>query len=148
MAGRIDARLRELQIELPTPGVPSASYVPYKRCQSFVYISGQVPSLNGKDQFVGQLGGEVSLEQGKQAARLCAINVLAQLKAALQGDLDRVVSCVRLGGFVNAVPGFGQQPQVINGASDLIVAVFGDAGCHTRAAVGCSSLPAQRCGRG
>jgi enamine deaminase RidA (YjgF/YER057c/UK114 family) len=141
MAGRTDARLRDLQIELPNPGAPSANYVPYKRCQSLVYIAGQVPSLNGKDQFVGQLGREISLEQGQQAARICAINILAQLKAALEGDLDRVVSCVRLGGIVNAIPGFREQPQVINGASDLVVAVFGDAGRHARAAVGCSSLP-------
>src|SRR5581483_570628 len=144
MTGRIDARLRELNIELPKPSSPSANYVPFKRVQSLVYIAGQVPSANGKDQFIGQLGREISLEHGQQAARLCAIcaiNVLAQLKEALHGDLDRVVSCVRLGGFVNAVAGFGEQPQVINGASDLIVAVFGEAGRHARAAVGCSSLP-------
>ena len=141
MNGRIEARLRELKIELPKPSVPSANYVPFKRSQSLIYIAGQVPSANGKDQFTGQLGREISLEQGQQAARLCAVNILAQLNVALAGDLDRVVGCVRLGGFVNAVAGFGEQPQVINGASDLMVAVFGDAGRHARAAVGCSSLP-------
>ena len=141
MSGRIDARLKDLNIELPTPSTPAANYVPFKRAGSLVFIAGQVPNANGKDQFTGQVGKEVSLEDAQKAARLCAVNILAQLKAAVGGDLDKVVSCVRLGGFVNAVPGYGQQPQVINGASDLMVEVFGDAGRHARAAVGCGSLP-------
>jgi len=141
MAGRIEARLKMLQIDLPTPSTPSANYVPFKRSGSTVFIAGQVPSKDGKDQFVGKLGGNVSLEDGQAAARLCAINILAQLRASLDGDLDRVVGCVRLGGFVNAVSEFGDHPKVINGASDLMVAVFGDAGRHARAAVGCGSLP-------
>jgi enamine deaminase RidA (YjgF/YER057c/UK114 family) len=141
MSGRIDARLKELNIELPTPSTPAANYVPFKRAGSLVFIAGQVPNANGKDQFTGQVGKEISLEDAQKAARLCAVNILAQLKAAVGGDLDKVVSCVRLGGFVNAVPGYGQQPQVINGASDLMVEVFGDAGRHARAAVGCGSLP-------
>ncbi|MBX3550945.1 MAG: RidA family protein [Pseudolabrys sp.] len=141
MSGRIDARLKELNIDLPTPSTPAANYVPFKRAGSLVFIAGQVPNANGKDQFTGQVGKEISLEDAQKAARLCAVNILAQLKAAVGGDLDKVVSCVRLGGFVNAVPGYGQQPQVINGASDLMVEVFGDAGRHARAAVGCGSLP-------
>lgn len=141
MAGRIDARLKELNIELPNPTTPSANYVPFKRSGGQVYIAGQVPTLGGKDQFVGKLGREVSMEDAQKAARLCAINILAQLKAALDGDLDRVVGCVRLGGFVNATPEFGEHPKVINGASDLMVAVFGEAGRHARASVGCVSLP-------
>ena len=141
MSGRIDARLKELNIDLPTPSTPAANYVPFKRAGSLVFIAGQVPNANGKDQFTGQVGKEISLEDAQKAARLCADNILAQLKAAVGGDLDKVVSCVRLGGFVNAVPGYGQQPQVINGASDLMVEVFGDAGRHARAAVGCGSLP-------
>ena len=141
MTGRVDARLKDLKIELSSPPAPAANYVPFKRAGSLVFISGQVPSANGKDQFTGQVGGELSLEQGQQAARLCAVNVLAQLKVAVGGDLDKVVICVRLGGFVNAVAGFGQQPQVINGASDLMVEVFGEAGRHSRAAIGCGSLP-------
>lgn len=141
MSGRIDARLKELNIDLPTPSTPAANYVPFKRAGSLVFIAGQVPNANGKDQFTGQVGKEISLEDAQKAARLCAVNILAQLKAAVGGDLDKVVSCVRLGGFVNAVPGYGQQPQVINGASDLMVEVLGDAGRHARAAVGCGSLP-------
>jgi enamine deaminase RidA (YjgF/YER057c/UK114 family) len=141
MTGRVDARLNELQIELPRPTTPSANYVPFKRSGSLMFIAGQVPTVDGKDQVVGKVGRDVSLEDGQKAARLCAINVLAQLKASLNGDLDRVVGCVRLGGFVNAVPDFGDHSKVINGASDLMVAVFGEAGCHARAAVGCASLP-------
>ena len=141
MSGRIDARLKELNIDLPSPSVPAANYVPFKRVGSLVFIAGQVPNADGKDQFTGQVGKEISLEQAQQAARLRAINILAQLKVSVGGDLDRVASCVRLGGFVNAVAGYGQQPQVINGASDLMVEVFGDAGRHARAAIGSGSLP-------
>jgi enamine deaminase RidA (YjgF/YER057c/UK114 family) len=107
---------------------------------NMVFISGQVTMADGGLQYVGIVGKELSLEDGKSAARLCAINVLAQLRAAA-GDLDRVRRCVRLGVFVNAVPGYAQHPEVANGASDLIVEVFGDAGRHSRAAVGAGSLP-------
>lgn len=136
-----DARLAELGIDIPTAVVPSANYVPARRSGSMVYIAGQVPTANGKDQYVGKVGRDLSLEEAQKAARLCAINILAQLKAALGGSLDGVVGCVRLGGFVNATPEFGDHPKVINGASDLMVQVFGDAGRHARAAVGCVSLP-------
>jgi enamine deaminase RidA (YjgF/YER057c/UK114 family) len=136
-----DARLAELGITLPQAVAPAANYVPARRSGNLVYIAGQVPTADGRDQVVGKLGRDVSLEDGQKAARLCAINILAQLRQALGGSLDSVVGCVRLGGFVNATPEFGDQPKVINGASDLMVAVFGDAGRHARAAVGCASLP-------
>jgi enamine deaminase RidA (YjgF/YER057c/UK114 family) len=136
-----DARLAELGITLPQAVAPAANYVPARRSGNLVYIAGQVPTADGRDQVVGKLGRDVSVEDGQKAARLCAINILAQLRQALGGSLDSVVGCVRLGGFVNATPEFGDQPKVINGASDLMVAVFGDAGRHARAAVGCASLP-------
>jgi len=140
MAGTIDSRLAELKIKLPEPPAPVASYVPYVVSGNMVFISGQVTMADGGLQYVGTIGKELTLEDGKSAARLCAINVLAQLRAAA-GDLDRVRRCVRLGVFVNAVPGYAQHPEVANGASDLIVEVFGDAGRHSRAAVGAGSLP-------
>jgi enamine deaminase RidA (YjgF/YER057c/UK114 family) len=134
-------RLATLGIDLPTPAVPAANYVAARRTGNYIYIAGQVPTAGGKDQVVGKLGQDVSVEDGQKAARLCAINILAQLRVAMGGSLDNVVGCVRLGGFVNATPDFGDHPRVINGASDLMVAVFGDAGRHARAAVGCYSLP-------
>lgn len=141
MAGKIDARLNDLGIALPTPPAPVASYVPYVISGKQVFVSGQVTIADGGIKYVGIVGKDLTLEDGKAAARLCAINILAQLKAAAGGDLDRVKRCVKLGVFVNAVPGFGQQPEVANGASDLIVEVFGEAGRHARAAVGAGSLP-------
>jgi enamine deaminase RidA (YjgF/YER057c/UK114 family) len=136
-----EARLAELGVTLPRAVAPAANYLPARRSGSLMYIAGQVPTADGKDQFVGKLGREVSVEDGQKAARLCAINILAQLRTAMGGSLDEVVGCVRLGGFVNATPEFGDHPKVINGASDLMVAVFGAAGRHARAAVGCASLP-------
>jgi enamine deaminase RidA (YjgF/YER057c/UK114 family) len=141
MPGKIEGRLAELNIKLPQPPAPVASYVPYVVSGNLVFISGQVTMADGGLQYVGTVGKELSLEDGKAAARLCAINVLSQLRAAAGGDIDRVKRCVRLGVFVNAVPGFAQHPEVANGASDLIVEVFGDAGRHSRAAVGAGSLP-------
>ena len=138
---KIDARLKELNIELPTPNAPVANYVPYVLTGKQVFISGQVTMAPDGLKFVGKLGQDISLEDGKAAARLCAINLLAQLKAACGGDLDRVRRCVKLGVFVNAAPDFTQHPEVGNGASDLIVAVLGDAGRHARAATGAGSLP-------
>ena len=126
---------------MPDAPAPVANYVPAVRAGSMVYVSGQIPLEGGKPQFIGKLGRDLGVEQGQQAARLCALNVLAQARAALGGDLDRVVRCVRVGGFVNCTPEFTDQPQVVNGASDLFVAVLGDAGRHARAAVGCASLP-------
>jgi enamine deaminase RidA (YjgF/YER057c/UK114 family) len=141
MAGKIDQRLAELKLELPNPASPMANYIPAVRSGNLLFLSGQICQWNGERRFLGKLGAEISLEQGKEAAQLCGLNLLAQAKRALDGDLDRVVRIVRLGGFVNAVPGFGDQPQVVNGASDLMVAVFGDAGRHARTAVGVGSLP-------
>ena len=136
----IESRLKELGVTLPSPPVPVASYVPCTITGNLVYVSGQIPIADGAIKYVGKLGVDVPLETGQAAAQLCAINVLAQLKSAI-GDLDRVVKCVKLGVFVNAAPDYTQQPEVANGASDLIAAVFGDAGKHARAAVGVGSLP-------
>jgi enamine deaminase RidA (YjgF/YER057c/UK114 family) len=141
MSGRIDQRLAELKIELPTAASPAANYVPTVRTGNLLFVAGQIPMQNGKAEFVGKLGRDFNVDDGRRAARLCALNVIAQVKAALGGDLDRVRRCVRVGGFVNAVPDFGDHPQVVNGASDLLVDVFGEAGKHARAAVGVGSLP-------
>jgi len=138
---RIDDRLKELDIVLPTPPAPVASYVPYVVSGNLVYISGQVTVATDGLKYVGTVGKELSLDDGKAAARLCAVNVIAQAKAACGGDLDRVKRVVKVTVFVNAVPGFAQHPEVANGASDLFVAVFGEAGKHARAAVGAGSLP-------
>jgi enamine deaminase RidA (YjgF/YER057c/UK114 family) len=137
----IEARLQELGVSLPTPPMPVASYVPYTISGNLVFLSGQIPIADGALKYVGKLGVDIPLEAGQAAAQLCAINLLAQLKNACDGDLDRVVRCLRLGVFVNAAPEYGQHPEVANGASDLIAAVFGDAGKHARAAVGVGSLP-------
>jgi enamine deaminase RidA (YjgF/YER057c/UK114 family) len=138
---RIDDRLKELGIALPSPPVPVASYVPYVIAGKLVAISGQLPIGPEGPTFLGKLGEGISLEDGQAAARLCAINVLAQAKVACDGDLDRVKRWVKLTVFVNAVPGYTQHPEVANGASDLFVQVYGDAGKHARAAVGAGSLP-------
>lgn len=141
MAGRIAARLRELGIELPQAAAPVANYVPYTVSGNLVIVSGQICVWNGERRFVGKLGAGISIADGQQAARLCALNVLAHLQVACGGELDRVRRVLRLGGFVNCTPDFTEMPQVVNGASDLMVEVFGDAGRHARAAVGVSSLP-------
>ena len=142
MPGKVDARLAELGITLPSPAAPAANYVPTVRSGNLVFVAGQVTfDAQGKPQYIGKLGREFDVAQGQQAAKLCAINNLAQMKAALGGDLDRIVRCVRVGGFVNAVPDFTDHPKVINGASDLLVQALGDAGKHARAAIGVGSLP-------
>ena len=141
MVGKIDGRLAELKIALPQAAAPLANYVPTVRSGDLLFVSGQVCQWNGERRFLGKLGGEISLEHGQEAARLCGLNILAQAKAALGGDLDRILRCVRLGAFVNCTPDFAQQPQVANGASDLMVQVLGDAGRHARAAVGVNALP-------
>ena len=156
MAGRIEAKLAELGIKLPTPPAPLASYVGYSLVPlgegrgALVVVSGQLPFVEGKLLLTGKLGTPVDIkhgnalgiEQGQQAARLCFINVLAQLQAACGGDLDKVRRVVRLGGFIAAGPDFSQHAQVMNGASDLALAVFGDAGRHARTTIGVTSLPA------
>lgn len=140
MAGTIEARLAERGIVLPAAAAPVANYVPWVVTGNLVFVSGQVTLVDGKPQYIGQLGKEFGVEDGAKAARLCAINILAQVKAAC-GDLDRVARCVRLTGFVNATPDFKDHPKVVNGASDLMVDAFGDKGRHARAAVGVASLP-------
>jgi len=137
----IQDRLAELGVRLPAAPAPAANYVPAVRAGNLLFVAGQVPVQDGKAQYLGKVGAELSVEDGQQAARLCAINVLAQVAQALGGDLGRVVRCVRVGGFVNAVPEFTEHPKVVNGASDLLVAVFGEAGRHVRTAVGAGSLP-------
>ncbi len=141
MAAHIQARLDELGIALPVVQPPVATYVPFVRTDNLVIVSGQLPMAGGKLAVAGKLGETVSLEDGQAAARQCFLNVLAHLNTACDGDLDRVVRVVRLGGFVACAPTFSQHPAVVNGASDLAVAIFGDAGRHARAAVGVASLP-------
>ena len=141
MPDRVDDRLRELGIELPQPSKPGANYVPFVRTGNLIFLTGQLAQWNGERRFIGKLGREFGVEEGQQAARLCALNLVAQLRAALEGDLDRVVQCVRVAGYVNSGPDFVAQSQVINGASDLFVQVFAEAGRHTRLAVGVSALP-------
>jgi enamine deaminase RidA (YjgF/YER057c/UK114 family) len=140
MTGTIEARLKALDIALPEAETAIGSYVPFVHSSGQLMVSGQLPMQEGGIAVSGQLGADVPLELGQDAARLCALNLLAQAKAAL-GDLDRIGQLLRLNGFVNAARGFGDHPKVINGASDLMVEVLGDRGRHTRLAVGCSSLP-------
>ncbi len=139
MTGRIDGRLAELGITLPAPMPPMATYVPFVTSGTLVVVSGQVPAQDGKIAVTGKLGEGVSVEQGQAAARLCLLNVLTHLRTACGGDLDRVVRVVRLGGFVASPPGFSQHAIVMNGASDLAVAVFGEAGRHARSTIGVPS---------
>lgn len=140
MANTIEARLHALDLALPEAKPAIANYVPFVQSNGQLLISGQLPMKDGVVAVTGSLGSEVGLGQGQEAAKLCALNVLAQAKTAL-GDLDRIVQLLRLNGFVNAAPGFSEHPKVINGASDIMVEILGNKGRHTRIAVGCSSLP-------
>ena len=137
----IDQRLAELDIILPKVAAPVASYLPFVVTDNLVFVSGQLPSWNGEIRYQGKLGENLSPDEGCQAARLCALNLIAQVREAAAGDLDRVRRVVKLTGFVNATTDFSDQPKVINGASELMADVFGEAGRHARATVGCSSLP-------
>lgn len=141
MSGNIDTRLHELGLTLPEPATPAANYIPYVTTGKLVFIAGQVPFWNDTLRYVGRVGQDFDLAEAQEAAKVVALNILAQLKRACDGDLDRVVRCVKLGGFVNAVDGFADHPKVINGASDLMVEVFGDRGRHARFAVGANGLP-------
>ena len=142
MAGMVEQKLAALGISLPKPAAPIANYVPFVRTGNMLIVSGQVCfGADGKLVAKGQLGGAVTIEDGQKAARACAINLLAQVKAAL-GDLDKVVRVVRLGGFINSAPGFADGPKVMNGASDLMVEALGDKGRHARSTVGVAALPA------
>ncbi|MEO1111151.1 MAG: RidA family protein [Pseudomonadota bacterium] len=136
----IETRLSDLGITLPDAAAPAANYVPFVRTGNQLFISGQLPMEAGKLTFTGKLGGGVSVDDGKAAAKACAINLLAQAKAAT-GDLDKVVRLVKIVGFVNSTAEFTEQPQVINGASDFLVDAMGDAGRHARSAVSAASLP-------
>src|SRR6476469_10781366 len=141
MTRTIEKKLAGIGVTLPTPASPIANYVPFVRSGNTLVVSGQVCfGIDGKLVAKGQLGAGLSVEDGQKAARACAINLLAQLKAAL-GDLDKVVRVVRLGGFISSVPSFLEGPKVMNGASDLMVAVFGDKGRHARTTVGVAVLP-------
>ncbi|WP_020592715.1 RidA family protein [Kiloniella laminariae] len=141
MAGTVDARLKELGIEIPEPAKAVANYVGYVTSGNTVFVSGQITAKNGEILYKGKLGDNMSIEEGQEAARLCGINIIAQLKVATGGNLDRVKRIVKLGGFVNSTSDFTDQPKVINGVSDLMVEVFGDKGVHARAAVSAPSLP-------
>lgn len=140
MSGQIEARIAELGVTLPQAAAPAANYVPFVRTGNQLFISGQIPMGSDGIQFQGKLGAGTAIEDGQAAARLCAINLLAQAKAAL-GDLDKVVRLVKIVGFVNSTPDFSDQPKVMNGASDFLVEALGDRGRHARSAVGVAGLP-------
>ena len=141
MSNKINARLQKLGIELPEAPAPVANYVPYITTDNLVFISGQIPFLEGEIKYPGKLGENISVADAQKAARLCGINLLAQLKNACGGDLDRVIQVIKLIGFVNGTPDFTDQALVVNGASDLMFEVFQENGKHARAAVGCIALP-------
>ena len=135
-----EERLQELGVSLPSPAAPVAAYIPCVRTGNLVYVSGQVPTVDGRPTHLGHLGGEVGLDDGRAAARTCAVNVIAALKAEL-GQLSQVRRIVKVTGFVASTPGFTDHPKVINAASELFGEAFGDAGRHARAAVGVAALP-------
>lgn len=140
MARTVEARLQEMNIELPKAAAPVANYVPVVVTGHLASVSGQVTGINGEIKYQGKLGRDFTVEDGQKAARICGLNIIAQLKAAL-GDLDKVKRCVKLNVFVNSMPDFSDQPKVANGVSDLMVEVFGEAGKHSRSAVGVANLP-------
>ncbi len=141
MTGKIETRLKQLGLTLPAAATPVANYIPFVKTGNLVFVAGQIPLLNGAVHYHGVVGLDVTLEEAVNAARLCALNLLAHAKTACDGDLDRVVRVVKLTGFVAANSHFTDHPKVINGASDLMVEVFGEAGRHARVAVGAPSLP-------
>ena len=141
MTGQVETRLAALGIELPEPSKPGANYVPYLVSGDLLFLSGQLCHWNGERRFVGKLGVEFDIEEGQDAARICALNLISQLKMALGGDLDRVAGTIRLAGYINSALTFHGQSQVMNGASNLFVEAFGEKGRHTRMAVGVSALP-------
>jgi len=141
MPANIEARLAKLGVELPNAAAPAGAYVPFVKSGTLVFVAGQVTLWNGDLRYKGRLGDDMSVDDGYAAARLCGLNLIAQVREACGGNLDRVMRVVRLGGFVQSTADFVDQPKVINGASDLMVEIFGDAGRHSRAAVGTISLP-------
>ncbi len=138
----IEARLEALGLHVPEPVAPVANYVPFMMAGNLLFISGQLPMRDGQIAVTGKLGAGVTIDQGREACRIAFLNVLAQAKAACGGDLDRIARVVRLGGFIACTPDFTQHALAMNGASDLCVAVFGEAGQHTRTTIGAASLPA------
>ncbi len=141
MTGKTAQRLAELGIELPQAPAPAANYIPFVVTGNLVFVAGQVPVQNGEVRFKGRLGEDMDVDEGYQAARLCGLNLIAQAQAAADGDLDKIKRVVKLGGFVNATSDFTDHPKVVNGASDLMAEVFGEAGKHARFAIGAGSLP-------
>ncbi|MBO6785065.1 MAG: RidA family protein [Alphaproteobacteria bacterium] len=142
MAATIEARLEELGIELPDPSGPKvAKILPTMIVDRLLFVSGMTPQWNGELRFIGKVGREFTLEEGQEAARLCTLNVLTQARAALAGDLDRILRVVNVKGYVNATPDFTAIPDVVNGASELLIEIFGDAGMHTRTAMGNVVMP-------
>ncbi|MEM1385804.1 MAG: RidA family protein [Pseudomonadota bacterium] len=139
--GSVTARLESLGIALPEPSLPGANYVPFVREADLIFVTGQLSQWNGERRYIGKVGQVYDLDAGREAARLAALNVIAQLSVALDGDLTRVRRCVRIGVYVNSAPGFHDQSQVANGASDLFIDLFGEAGRHTRLAIGVAALP-------
>ena len=137
----IDKRLKDLNIELPKPSAPAANYVPFVITGNIVYVSGQVPVINGKMNYIGILGDNLEIDEGYKAARICGLNLISQVHIATGNQLNRIKQVIKLGGFVNSTTNFNDQPQVINGASDLMVEIFGNAGKHARFAVSAPSLP-------
>jgi enamine deaminase RidA (YjgF/YER057c/UK114 family) len=136
----VEQRLREAGIELPAASVPAANYIPFMVVGRLLFVAGQIPVWNGERRYVGRVGTDFGIPEAREAAKICALNLLAQAKNAI-GDLDRITRVVKLGGFVACTPEFDQHPQVINAASELMIAAFGDAGRHTRTSVGAPSLP-------
>lgn len=145
MGNAVAEQLRKMGVSLPTPPAPVASYAGFVRQGDMIYVSGQLPFMNGELTHTGLLGDDVSIEEGTVAARVCAINLLSQISVALKGDLDRIEQCVRLGGFVASRPDFFDQPNVVNGASDFLGEVLGKRGVHARAAIGVAALPMNAC---
>lgn len=141
MHKNVDRNLLQLGIELPEPAAAAGAYAPFVVIGRQLMISGQLPTWNGVLKYNGRVGAEITMEDGILAARLCGLNLLAQARAACEGNLDRVRRVLRLAGFVQATPGFTAHPKVLNGASELMVEVFGQAGQHARVAVGVASLP-------
>ena len=141
----IEEKLKSLNISIPQAASPVANYVGFVKSGNQVFVSGQLPLENGELKYIGKVGDEISVEDAKKAARICAINLVSQVKAACEGDLNKVVRCIKLGVFVNAVASFTDHPIVANGASDLMVEIFAEAGKHARAAVGSGSLPKGVC---
>ena len=141
MAGTINSRLDELGLSLPTPFISQANYIPYVRSGDLLFVAGQGPMRDGAPGSIGKVGGAVGEDAAYEAARLTGLNLIAQANHACDGDLDRVVRCIRLFGLINSVAGFTNLPQVMNGASDLMVEVFGDRGRHARSTIGAVALP-------